>query len=120
MKNKFIIGIFILTIALSLIIPKIVLFWLEDKNIDKLYKGNANILKISTTKDESIITKTIYSKYNGEKYNISTNDTYKRPTIHYEADGKQMENEELIKLQELEKIGMINNDLFSYLEKINQ
>ena len=117
MKNKFIIGLFVLIVILSLITPKIALFLLEDNRIDKIYKSNANILQESNTKDEAVLIKTIYSKYNGERYSISTSDTYEFPTLYYEVNGQKVENEELVKLQELEKIGMIKNNFFTYLEK---
>ncbi len=53
----------------------------------------------------------------GGKYSISTSDTYEFLTLYYEVNGQKVENEELIKLQELEKIGMIKNNFFTYLEK---
>ncbi len=117
MKNKFIIGIFTIIVIASLIIPKIALFLLEDRNIDKLYKTNANMLQANNIKNEDVLIKTIYSKYNGEKYSISTSDTYEFATLYYEIDGEKVPNKELVKLQELEKLGMIKNSLFSYLEK---
>lgn len=117
MKNKLVMGIFIFFILLSLIVPKIALFLLEDNNIDKIYKSNINILKNGNINDENVLIKTIYAKYNGEKYSVKTTDTYEIPTPYYEVNGEKIKNEELVKLQELEKIGLLKKDFFTYLEK---
>lgn len=117
MKNRFIIGLFFLILALSLIIPKIALFLLENHHIDKNYQSNVTILKASYTNDQAALIRTIYSKYNGEKYSISINDVYEFSTLYYEENEKRKENEELVKLQELEKIGIIQAHFFTYMEK---
>ena len=105
MKNKFVMGLFVLIVVLSLLVPKIVLSLLEDRYIEQM--DHTRVLE--SIKEESVLIKTIYSKYNGEKYRVSINDTYEV------LDGETLKNEELIKLQELENVGMIQNHFFTYL-----
>lgn len=116
MENKKLIGIFILVIITSLIIPKVVLYFLEENNVEEMYQVSLNMFYAKNINSENALIKTIYSKYTNEKYNISTSDEFSYTVPYYEINGKQIENKVLIKLSELESLGMIKDTFFEYIK----
>lgn len=115
-QNKKIIYGFIFIFLISLIIPKFALYLLEDKNISKMYVTNSNMFATNNLKSENPIIKTIYSKYSNEKYNVTTGDNFEYADLYTEIEGEIITNNTLLKLKELEDIGMIKSTFFEYIK----
>ena len=115
-RNKFIMGITVVVMIASLIMPGLVLCLLEDHHIKYGYDVSPYRFDPDHINKESILIKTIYSKYNDEKYTISTRDTFEYAQPYIEIDGTIYRNEPLIRLKELEAIGLIQNAFFKYVE----
>lgn len=109
----FFIGIFLA----SLLIPKVTLYFLEDKAIDKMVKTTSNVFASYNSKSENAVIKTVYSKYNNEKYSISTGDRFLYTVPSKEIDGETFTNDTLVKLKELENLGILEPSFFNDISK---
>ena len=69
-------GITVVVMIASLIMPGLVLYLLEDHHIKYGYDVSPYRFDPDHINKESSLIKTIYSKYNDEKYTISTRDTF--------------------------------------------
>lgn len=118
-KNNLITIISILII--SIFAPIIILYLLEDNNVDYLNNVSLHQMQEREKNDfDSAIIETIYRKYNETKYSVSTFDEYEYAVVNKMIEGKNYVNENLAKLKELENIGLLKNDFFSFLaEHIN-
>ncbi len=110
------IGIFIIAIFA----PITTLYLLEDQNIYDLNRIYLNKLKEGNNKVNNPIIDTIYVKYNGTNYNVSTFDEYQYSVLDKVIEGKHHRNKNLEKLKELEKIGLLKNDFFLFLASYKQ
>lgn len=115
-QNKKIICIFGLIVLASLLIPKIALYLLEDSNISKIYITDSNMFATNNLKSENAIIRTIYSKYNNEKYKVTTEDKFEYAEIYTEIEGETFTNHTLLKLKELENIEIIKPLFFEYIK----
>lgn len=118
-QNKKIIYGFVFVFITSFLIPKIALYLLEDNNISNMYVTNSNMFATNNLKSENAIIRTIYSKYSNEKYKVTTGDKFEYATAYTQIEGETITNDTLVKLKELEDIGMIKSIFFEYIKSHN-
>lgn len=118
MKKKYLISF--LVFLLIIFSPIFVLYLLEDKNINYLNSVPASIMKKFNQESDNILINLIYSKYNETKYNVKSVDEFQHSVIEKEIQGINVINETLIKLKELEEIGLLKNDFFVYISYNDQ
>lgn len=116
MKTNNYILIICIFVSMALVVaPIVTLYILEDKNIYYLNSVLLTMMKEQDGRSDNAILNTVYAKYNGTKYNIKTYDEYEYSVLDYEVEGKHYINENLVKLKELENIGLIKNNFFEFL-----
>lgn len=113
MKQNKIICISIIIVLVSLVLPKISLYLLEEKQLEKMVDITANTLATNNVKVENSIIKTVYSKYNNEKYSVSTSGSMEFTEMYKQIDDEVITNDTLVSLSELESIGMIEPVFFT-------
>ena len=115
-QNNKIICIFVFIFITSLLMPKIVLYLLEDNNMNNIYVTNSNIFNTNNLKSKNPIINTVYSKYSNVEYNVTTRDSFEYSDIYVEIEDEIIINDTLTKLKELEEIGLIKASFFEYIK----
>ncbi len=115
MKNNYLLILCVLCFLIVLFAPTIALYLLEDKNVHYLNNISLSMVDKGNKSYDNAIINTIYARYNNNKYNVDTTDEYEYSVPEIEIEGKRYINESLVKLKELEVIGLIKSDFFEFL-----
>lgn len=114
-KNTLII-LFIVTISM----PILTLYLIEDKSIQYINATTLKKINKESQTFENAIISTIYEKYKGTKYSAKTYDDFEYSIIDKTINDKHVINKNLLKLKEIETIGLIKSDFFTFIETNEQ
>lgn len=114
MKVKYVLSLFLLIVIIFF--PVLALYLLEDRNIYYLSSVSKNLLNERNISYDNSIINTIYAKYKVSKYDVSTFDEFQYSTIDKEISGEHVFNNNLLKLKELEDIGLLKKEFFLFIE----
>lgn len=114
-KNNYLVMVCVLCFLLLVFAPIITLYFLEDKNVQYLNSVSLSMMDTGNKIYDNAIINMIYARYNNNKYNVDTTDEYDYSVPEIEIDGERYINESLVRLKELESIGLLKSDFFEFL-----
>lgn len=111
--SKRFITLLICAVTAILLFPTIVLYIMEDINVNSLHEQVIKLLEERQNTSKHLLISAVYAKYSDSHYAITTTDELQYPLPYYQAEDSVIVNDTLLQLKQLEHIGMIKTAYFT-------